>query len=41
MTLLIVTHEERVSEAARRVLRIRDGVIVDEASYHEKRLAEA
>jgi len=41
MTLLIVTHEERVSEACRRVLRIRDGVIVDEAAYHEKRVAEA
>ncbi len=29
VTLLIVTHEERVSEAARRILRIEDGLIVE------------
>ncbi len=40
-TLLIVTHEERVSEACRRVLRIRDGLLVPEKEYHEKRVAEA
>jgi putative ABC transport system ATP-binding protein len=32
VTLLIVTHEERVSSAAKRVIRIRDGQIVDEPS---------
>jgi ABC-type lipoprotein export system ATPase subunit len=31
VTLLIVTHEERVSNAARRVVRIADGSIVDDA----------
>ena len=30
MTLLIVTHEERVSRAARRILRIVDGKLVAE-----------
>ncbi len=40
-TLLIVTHEERVSEACRRVVRIRDGLLVPEKEYHEKRVAEA
>jgi putative ABC transport system ATP-binding protein len=29
-TLLIVTHEERVSNAAKRMSRIRDGIIVDD-----------
>jgi ABC-type lipoprotein export system ATPase subunit len=41
VTLLIVTHEERVSEACRRVVRIRDGLLVAEKEYHEKRVAEA
>jgi ABC-type lipoprotein export system ATPase subunit len=40
-TLLVVTHEERVSEACRRVIRIRDGLLVPEKGYHEKRVAEA
>jgi len=31
LTLVVVTHEERVSRAARRVLRLEDGRIVDEA----------
>jgi putative ABC transport system ATP-binding protein len=35
-TLLIVTHEERVSEIARRVLRIADGRIVAEEARAEK-----
>jgi putative ABC transport system ATP-binding protein len=29
VTLLIVTHEERVSEAASRVVRIEDGLIIE------------
>jgi putative ABC transport system ATP-binding protein len=33
VTLLLVTHEERVSSAATRVVRIRDGIIEDEAPY--------
>jgi putative ABC transport system ATP-binding protein len=32
ITLLIVTHEERVSQAARRVIRIADGLLVDHHS---------
>jgi putative ABC transport system ATP-binding protein len=32
LTLVIVTHEERVSQAARRVLRIADGQLVDQHS---------
>ena len=31
LTVLAVTHEERVSAAARRVLRLRDGKLVDES----------
>ena len=31
MTLLVVTHEERVSSAARRIVRIVDGAIVDDS----------
>ena len=30
VTLLIVTHEQRVSEAARRIIKIEDGAIVEE-----------
>jgi putative ABC transport system ATP-binding protein len=30
LTLLIVTHEERVSQAAKRVMRIADGLLVDQ-----------
>jgi putative ABC transport system ATP-binding protein len=33
LTLLIVTHEERVSQAARRVVRIADGRLVDQKSH--------
>ncbi len=37
LTLVIVTHEERVSRAARRVLRLRDGLLQsDEASAGER-----
>jgi putative ABC transport system ATP-binding protein len=32
LTLLIVTHEERVSQAAKRVMRIADGSLVDQDS---------
>jgi putative ABC transport system ATP-binding protein len=32
LTLLIVTHEERVSQAARRVMRIADGSLIDQDS---------
>jgi len=32
LTLLIVTHEERVSQAARRVVRIADGLLLDQHS---------
>ncbi len=32
LTLLIVTHEERVSQAAKRVVRIADGLLVDQES---------
>jgi putative ABC transport system ATP-binding protein len=32
LTLVIVTHEERVSQAARRVVRIADGLLVDQAT---------
>jgi putative ABC transport system ATP-binding protein len=32
LSLLIVTHEERVSQAARRVVRIADGLLVDQHS---------
>jgi putative ABC transport system ATP-binding protein len=32
LSLLIVTHEERVSQAARRVMRIADGLLVDQHS---------
>jgi len=31
VTLLIVTHEQRVSEAARRIIKIEDGAIVEES----------
>jgi putative ABC transport system ATP-binding protein len=29
-TVVIITHEDRVSEAARRIIRIEDGKIVDD-----------
>jgi putative ABC transport system ATP-binding protein len=32
LTLMIVTHEERVSQAAKRVMRIADGSLVDQDS---------
>jgi putative ABC transport system ATP-binding protein len=32
VTMLLVTHEERVSQAARRVIRIRDGVLATEVA---------
>jgi putative ABC transport system ATP-binding protein len=37
MTLLIVTHEERVSSAAQRVIRIADGNIVNGSAIREAR----
>ena len=40
VTLLIVTHEERVSRAARRVLRIVDGQLITDAESAAQRVTE-
>lgn len=38
-TIILITHEEEVAEHARRIIRVRDGRIVHDATNHEQRVA--
>lgn len=38
-TIILITHEEEVAEHARRIIRVRDGLIVSDSTNHAQRVA--
>lgn len=38
-TIILITHEEEVAEHARRIIRVRDGLIVSDTTNHQQRVA--